>query len=82
MRPVADGTPRRRSRSSGFPFSPRQIAAGVILVLVVAFIVQNDQTTEIQLIVPTVETPLWLALLAMFAVGTLLGTLLSQRRPR
>ena len=61
---------------------PRQIAALVILVLVVVFILQNDQDVDLEFVNLDATVPLWLALLGMFALGTVLGTLLSTRRRR
>ena len=68
--------------TSRFPFTPRQVAGGVLLILAVVFILQNRRRTVITFIVPEATAPLWLALLLSALLGFLVGALLISRRHR
>jgi uncharacterized integral membrane protein len=68
--------------ASRFPFTPRQVAGLVILVLAVVFILQNRHRTVIRFIVPEATAPLWLALSVSAFLGFLVGGLLISRRHR
>ncbi len=65
-----------------FPFTPRQVAGLVVLVLAVVFILQNRRRTAITFIVPEATAPVWLALLISGLLGFLVGALLVSRRHR
>jgi uncharacterized integral membrane protein len=58
------------------------VAAGVLLVLAVLFVFQNTEATEIRFVVPTVETPLWVALAVTMVIGMVVGFLLARSRDR
>ncbi len=77
-----------RSRSQQSPRSPRTgefFTPGRIILLVVAaltlvFIFENNQRTEIRLLIPEVTMPLWFALLGTAVIGALCGVFLARRR--
>lgn len=53
-----------------------------LAVVAIAFVVQNRATVQIQLFWLSVAAPMWLVLLAVFAVGWLVGALVRRRRTR
>jgi uncharacterized integral membrane protein len=59
--------------------SPKVIAAGVILIAAVWFIVVNRARVAIFLWVPKVTAPMWLVLLITFAAGMAAGLLVRRR---
>lgn len=75
-----------REERHGFRTNPRQIAGGVVAVLLVAFIIANGDQQEISFLVWTATVPLWLGLgvaaLAGLAIGFLLGGRRQKRRAR
>lgn len=68
--------------ASRIPFTPRQVAGLVLLILAVVFILQNRRRTVIRFIVPEATAPVWLALLISALLGFLVGALLVSRRHR
>ncbi|WP_245545682.1 LapA family protein [Nocardia higoensis] len=62
--------------------SLNQWLALVLTVLALLFIFANRATVEIEFLLVTVHSPLWLILLLVFAIGWLAGLLTSRRRPR
>jgi uncharacterized integral membrane protein len=58
---------------------PRVWLALVLLVLAVAFILQNRQDAVIRLFTIAVTAPLWVALVACTVVGILIGALAGSR---
>ena len=68
--------------ASRIPFTPRQAAGVVLLVLAVVFILQNRRRTVITFILPDATAPLWLALLISALLGFLVGALLVARLHR
>ncbi|HXV93722.1 MAG TPA: lipopolysaccharide assembly protein LapA domain-containing protein [Pseudonocardia sp.] len=66
----------------GRRITARQIAAIVIAVLVVVFIVQNRDRVRIELFTLTLSAPLWLLLTVMALLGLIVGLLLGRRRRR
>lgn len=76
MAKSAEGTASRPSRR----VTPRQIAALVVAVLIVIFIVQNRELVRIQLFTASVTSPLWLVLAVMIVLGALIGFTLGRRR--
>ncbi|MFE2959327.1 LapA family protein [Nocardia tengchongensis] len=59
--------------------SPKQWVAIVLTVLAVLFILENRHKVDIEFLLMTIRSPMWLVLLATFAVGWLVG-LLARRR--
>jgi len=66
--------------STSSVISPRRILAAVIVVLVVAFVLQNREPANVQLFGIIVSMPLWLVLTVMTALGAAVGFLLARRR--
>ncbi len=62
------------------PFGFRQVAALVLLVLMLVFILQNRRSTTIRFLVPETTSPLWVALLLSALLGMVVGGLLAWRR--
>ena len=63
--------------------SPAQWIAIVLAVLAIIFIVQNHHRVDINILMVTITSPLWLVLLIIFVVGWLAGLLtLRTRRAR
>ncbi|TVT32541.1 DUF1049 domain-containing protein [Amycolatopsis rhizosphaerae] len=60
----------------------RLIVAVVLTVIALVFILQNRQTVQIKLFIPTVSGPLWAALAAVGIVGLLVGFALGHHRRR
>ena len=56
------------------------IAAIVLVVLGVIFVVENTRRTKIRFIIPEVTVQVWVALVAALAVGVVIGWLLERRR--
>ncbi|MPV36608.1 DUF1049 domain-containing protein [Georgenia subflava] len=53
-----------------------------LAVLAVVFVLQNQAVASIQLFWVSVRAPIWLALLAVFLVGWLVGALVRHNRAR
>ncbi len=68
--------------SRRFPFSARQVAGLVLLVLAVVFILENRVKTTVRFLVPRVSAPLWVALLVSALAGVIAGALLTYRHDR
>jgi uncharacterized integral membrane protein len=62
--------------------TPKQIAAGVLALALLVFVLQNTDSTSITLLVLDVTFPLWLVLSAAIAVSVGIGYLLGSRRRR
>lgn len=62
--------------------SLNQWLALVLTVLALLFIFENRTKVEIEFLLITVRSPMWLILLVMFAVGWLTGLLTTRRRTR
>lgn len=60
----------------------KQIAAGILVVLVVVFVLENTHHTNVRFIIPKTSAPLWLALLLAAAVGACAGALFVHRRSK
>ena len=70
-------------RSTLSRISPAQWIAIVLAVLAIIFIVQNHHRVDINILMVTITSPLWLVLLVIFVVGWLAGLLtLRTRRAR
>ncbi len=64
---------------SGLPFTARQIAGGVLLLVAVVFVLQNRRSTTVRFLIPEVTAPLWVALLVSVLLGILAGGLLARK---
>lgn len=61
-------------------FTPRRIAALVILVLFIVFALQNRESATVSVLLIEVSGPLWLTLLLSFVLGAAVTWLLLYRR--
>jgi uncharacterized integral membrane protein len=52
----------------------------VLTVLAVVFVFQNNQLTEIRVLIPVVTMPLWAALGGMLIVGAAIGYAMNWRQ--
>ncbi|GAB3919057.1 hypothetical protein GCM10011575_29310 [Microlunatus endophyticus] len=68
-----------RAERTGPRVTPRQVIAGVLIVLAVIFIIENRERVEIRLIVPLVSMPLWAVMTVLFVMGGVAGWLLARR---
>ncbi|MBF6352146.1 MULTISPECIES: lipopolysaccharide assembly protein LapA domain-containing protein [Nocardia] len=59
-----------------------QWVAAALVVLSVVFIAQNRNRVDINFLLVTVRSPMWLILLIMFLVGALAGLLIRRRARR
>ena len=67
--------------TKGRNLSVGQILAGILLVLVFVFIVENSDQVKIRIIAgPKVQMPVYLALMAAAVVGALIAALMRYRR--
>lgn len=84
MRPRTSTRRDSRVGGGGGPWSgiltPGRVLAGILTILVLVFIFQNTQQTEIQVLVTEVTTPLWLALVITTVVGFIIGAFSLGRR--
>ena len=62
-----------------FELSPRVIIAAVLTILAAVFILQNRDSTSINLFWVKVEAPLWLTLIVVFGVGWVTSFLMTRR---
>ncbi|WP_282776651.1 MULTISPECIES: hypothetical protein [unclassified Nocardia] len=60
--------------------SPTQWVALGVTALAVLFVVQNRTKVSIELLFITIRSPMWLVLLAMFALGWVAGVLTRRRK--
>ena len=77
-----DDRQESRARRGLRDLSGRAVAAIVLAVLVVVFIVLNRRQTRISFIVFTTQTALWVALAVAALGGFVAGFLISRRRYR
>lgn len=61
-------------------FALRYWLAILLIVLAAVFIGQNRDRQRVHILWITVESPMWLLLTAMLAVGVIVGLLLHRRR--
>ena len=59
-----------------------QWLAVVLIVLAAVFIAQNRNRVDINFLLVTVRSPMWLILLIMFMVGAVAGLLIKRRARR
>jgi uncharacterized integral membrane protein len=62
--------------------SPKMIVAGVLIVLIVVFVLQNGDRTQIQFLFFDGQYPLWTLLVVGAALGFIAGWLVSAARGR
>ncbi|MEU1983176.1 LapA family protein [Nocardia sp. NPDC019395] len=62
--------------------SVNQWLAAVLIVLAVVFIAQNRDRVDINFLLVTVTSPMWLVLLIIFLVGAVAGLLIKRRARR
>jgi uncharacterized integral membrane protein len=72
-RPPAE--PRRR-------ITARQLAGGLLFVLMVVFVFENTRSVKVRIIGPEVKAPLFVALVIAALLGALVMLLLQWRRRR
>ena len=60
--------------------SGRDAAALLLVILAVAFILENRGSTTIRVLIPEVKAPLWTALLGCVVIGVILGVAIAVRR--
>lgn len=71
----------RAAKASGESrISAGQWLAIVLTVLAVVFILENRDRVEIEFLLISIRSPMWLVLLVMFVVGWLAGMLVRQVR--
>lgn len=66
--------------SARWLMTPRNIIATVLVALAVIFILQNRAATTIQLFWVSVQSPLWLTLVAILMLGWIAGLLTTRRK--
>lgn len=76
----ARNDPPPAPQKTGRGVSVGQILAGILLVVVVVFVVENTDKVSVRLIFPKVEVPLAVALLIAAVLGALISALLRLRR--
>lgn len=64
------------------PFSPKQIAAAIVGILVVVFMAENTRDATVRLLFPEVTVPLFLVIVISVALGALGTFLLMWRKQR
>ncbi len=66
--------------SGGSRLSAGQWVAVVLTVLAAVFVIENRGRVEIEFLLITIRSPMWLVLLVVFAVGWLSGMLFRRVR--
>jgi uncharacterized integral membrane protein len=79
---VADAAQPAGLESARRRVPPRLVAAVLLIILAVLFIVMNRDRTNVSFIVFSHQTSLWIALTVAAAGGFLAGFLVSRRRYR
>jgi uncharacterized integral membrane protein len=64
------------------PITPQRVALVVLIVVVIAFVLDNTDEVRIGYIVGEADTPLIVALLAVFVAGIAVGWLSGRRGRR
>ncbi|QNG17355.1 LapA family protein [Rhodococcus triatomae] len=72
----------RQSNTLAAVFTPARIVALALTALAVIFVLQNRDSTSINLFWITVQSPMWFTLLAVFVVGLVTGVLTTSRRAK
>lgn len=68
--------------SAQFRLTSAQWLALVLATLALVFILMNRDTTSINFFGATVQAPLWLVLVVIFAVGWLTGVMTTRRKQK
>jgi uncharacterized integral membrane protein len=80
--PSAPGPEPTPEPSRAFKITGKQIAAAVLGILALIFILENNSTTRVRLIIPVVHFPLFIALFLSAVLGAAVTFLLMWRRQR
>ncbi|MEU8895820.1 hypothetical protein [Nocardia sp. NPDC048505] len=72
--------PARKQPSALSRLSLNQWVALILTVLAVLFFLENRDRVEIEFLLITIRSPMWLVLLVTFAVGWLAGMLMTRKR--
>lgn len=80
MHAKTDSAPPRRSLLA--KVSTGQWLALVFVVLALIFVLSNRRRVDIEFLLVTVTSPMWLILLIMFVIGLLSGALLMRKKGR
>ncbi|QXF83301.1 LapA family protein [Rhodococcus pyridinivorans] len=79
-----DGGVAKQTRSAApqraFRVTPRRALAAVLVPLAALFVLQNRNSTSIDLFWISLQAPLWLVLVIIFAVGWVAGFLFARGR--
>ncbi len=79
-----DGGVAKQTRSAAprrsFRVTPRRVLAVVLVLLAALFVLQNRNTTSIDLFWISLQAPLWLVLVVIFAIGWVAGFLFARGR--
>ncbi|SMG53408.1 Protein of unknown function [Rhodococcus rhodochrous J3] len=79
-----DGGVAKQTRSAAprrsFQVTPRRVLAAVLVLLAALFVLQNRKSTSIDLFWISLQAPLWLVLVVIFAVGWVAGFLFARGR--
>ena len=67
---------------AGFSPTPKQIAGGVIAVLLLIVALQNSDEATVKILLFDVTTQLWIVLVGFMAVSFLVGVLVGGRRAK
>lgn len=73
-------TPRRSSRPAWL--TTRLVAVVVLAILAVIFVVTNQGTVQVQILIWAVNSPLWALILVMLVVGIVIGSLFPWLKSR
>lgn len=80
QQPAAPPQPPHRSEPK-FAFSVGQILGAILFILLIIFIVENNNSVPIRIIAgPVVHPPLWVAIVIAAVLGALIAALLRYRR--
>lgn len=69
---------RSGGRRRGFTIGAREVVAAVVLVLAGVFIFQNTRRVRVDFLWADFEARVWVALLAAFALGAVVGALAAR----
>lgn len=76
---VSGATDRPVGTKDGL-LTPRRIAAGVLALIALAFVLQNRDEVTLQFLGVRVTATLWFASLSLLVTGVLIGVLWTSRR--
>jgi uncharacterized integral membrane protein len=74
---MADTSPAPGARRN---IEPRTVAAAVVILLVLAFVIQNGEKRTIEFLWFDIDVGLWIALTVTFLLGAAVGWLLRRGR--